>query len=134
MGGTLQKNHSMTFNGLQMAALVKLAEAITRADGKIKNEEVAVQALELSLFGISDDATKGILNTAKALDYGHAISIVSTMTLEQKKHVTGFLAAVMASDGDIADSELEVWRLISTLASLPTMTVREALSFWKDNK
>lgn len=123
----------MTFNGLQMAAIVKLANAMTLADGKIQKEEVAVQALELTLFGVSGDATNGILNASEALDYGHAISIVAAMTQEQKKHVTGFLAAVMASDGDVADSEIDMWRLISTLASLPTMSVAEALNYWKSN-
>ena len=36
-------------------------------------------------------------------------------------------------NAEIADSEMTLWRLVSTFASLPTMTVREAITFWTNN-
>lgn len=55
------------------------------------------------------------------------------MNQEQKKYVTGYLATIMAADGEIADSEVTLWRLISTLANLPAMNIGEAITFWKNN-
>lgn len=71
----------------------------------------------------------GFLNLADALDFGHAIAVISAMNQEQKKYVTGYLATIMAADGEIADSEVSLWRLISTLANLPAMNIGEAITF-----
>lgn len=46
-----------------------------------------------------------------------------------EKYVTGYLATIMAADGEIADSEVSLWRLISTLANLPAMNIGEAITF-----
>lgn len=40
----------------------------------------------------------------------------------------------MAVDGEIADSEIELWRLISTFAELPTMSISEATDFWRNHQ
>lgn len=56
------------------------------------------------------------------------------MSDEKKKYATGFLAATMVADGNIDDSELALWKLVSTLASFPTMNIAEALSFWTSHK
>lgn len=123
----------MKYTGVELAAIVKLANAMTMADGKVANEEIAAMVLELAKFGIDENAAKGILAAADAMNYGHAVAVVSAMNLEQKKYVTGYLALIMASDGEIAPSELSLWQLLSTLAQLPTMTVGEALLFWKNH-
>lgn len=124
----------MTLNGLQLAAMLKLAVAMTRADGKVSDEEVTLQTVEFASFGVSGQQAKDILSAMGTLEYGQAIAIVSAMSIDQKKYVTGFLAAIMAADGQIVESEMDMWRLISTLASLPQMTVGEALEFWKKHK
>lgn len=123
----------MIFNELQMIAIAKLAKAMIAADGKVEKTELAAMALEFTKFGVSHDALNRILSNADSMEYGTAIAIVSLMDDAQKKYVTGYLAFIMEADGEIADSEVAMWSLISTLATLPTMTIGQALEFWKNN-
>lgn len=123
----------MIFNELQMIAIAKLAKAMIAADGKVEKTELAAMALEFTKFGVLHDALNRILSNADSMEYGTAIAIVSLMDDAQKKYVTGYLAFIMAADGEIADSEVATWSLISTLAKLPTMTIGQALEFWKNN-
>ena len=123
----------MQFNGLELSAIVKLAKAMAAADGKIAKEELTVIALNLAKFGVSQADSENFLTLSDAMEFGHAIALVAAMDNEQKKYVAGYLASIMVADGEIADSEMTLWRLVSTFASLPTMTVREAITFWTNN-
>ncbi|WP_262279327.1 TerB family tellurite resistance protein [Hallella absiana] len=123
----------MTFNELQMIAIAKLAKAMIAADGKVEKTELAAMALEFTRFGVSPDALDRILSNADSMESGTAISIISLMNEAQKKYVTGYLAFIMAADGEVADTEVSMWSLISKLANLPTMTIGQALAFWKNN-
>ena len=123
----------MKYTGLELSAIVKLANAMVMADGKVANEEIAAMSIELAKFGVDENAAKSIIGAADAMEYGHAVAVVAAMNLEQKKDVTGYLAFIMAADGEIAASEVSMWQLLSTLAQLPTMTVAEALLFWNNH-
>lgn len=123
----------MEYKGIELSAIVKLANAMVMADGKVANEEIAAMSIELAKFGVDENAAKSIIGAANAMEYGHAVAVVAAMNLEQKKYVTGYLAFIMAADGEIAASEVSMWQLLSTLAQLPTMTVAEALLFWNNH-
>ena len=123
----------MTFNGKQLAALVKMGISMAAADGKFADEEKAAIVFELAQFGVSADQAQGLLLVAQAMDASEALSVLSSMTNEQKKYATGYLAVIMASDGEIADSEVKMWQLICTLSSFPTMNIGEALNFWRQH-
>ena len=103
------------------------------ADGKVHENEKKVLALEMVKFGVDEAKFEHLWNKALSMDAADAIIFVSNMNDEEKKHVTAFLAAVMASDGNIDNTELALWKLISTLASLPIMTVQEAVKYWMNN-
>lgn len=123
----------MKYIGIELSAIVKLANAMVMADGKVANEEIAAMSIELAKFGVDENAAKSIIGAADAMEYGHAVAVVAAMNLEQKKYVTGYLAFIMAADGEIAATEVSMWQLLSTLAQLPTMTVAEALLFWNNH-
>lgn len=123
----------MKYTGIELSAIVKLANAMVMADGKVANEEIAAMSIELAKFGVDENAAKSIIGAADAMEYGHAVAVVAAMNLEQKKYVTGYLAFIMAADGEIAATEVSMWQLLSTLAQLPTMTVAEALLFWNNH-
>ena len=123
----------MKYTGIELSAIVKLANAMVMADGKVANEEIAAISIELAKFGVDENAAKSIIGAADAMEYGHAVAVVAAMNLEQKKYVTGYLAFIMAADGEIAATEVSMWQLLSTLAQLPTMTVAEALLFWNNH-
>lgn len=123
----------MKYTGIELSAIVKLANAMIMADGKVANEEIAAMSIELAKFGVDENAAKSIIGAADAMEYGHAVAVVAAMNLEQKKYATGYLAFIMAADGEIAATEVSMWQLLSTLAQLPTMTVAEALLFWNNH-
>lgn len=123
----------MKYTGIELSAIVKLANAMIMADGKVANEEIAAMSIELAKLGVDENAAKSIIGAADAMEYGHAVAVVAAMNLEQKKYVTGYLAFIMAADGEIAATEVSMWQLLSTLAQLPTMTVAEALLFWNNH-
>lgn len=123
----------MTYTGQQLAALLKMGISMAAADGRIADEEKVALVMELANFGVSSDQAQGLLASAQAMDAGHAFSVLSTMSSEQKKYATGYLAVIMASDGEIADSEVKMWQLICTLSSFPIMNFRDAMSFWNEH-
>ncbi len=120
----------MTFNGLEMSAVTKLALVMAAADGKVEKTELAYMALEMTRFGIKD--AEPILNGAQAMDPTIAMAIVEKFDYERKKYVAAYLGAMMAADGDIADKELAIWRLTSTLCGLPSMNIQEAINHIKN--
>lgn len=123
----------MTYNGKQLAALVRLGLAMAQADGHVDQVEQETIASELRSFGVDEDNAPAIIASAALMEASEAIATMAMMTTEQKKYATGYLAAIMASDGEIADSEVKMWQLICTLASFPTMNIQEALNFWTNN-
>lgn len=86
-------------------------------------------ALELARFGVSESDLPLLLATAQAMKPTDELLIVNNMNDEQKKYVAAFLGTLMAVDGEIAEDEMKLWRLTSTLCSLPTMNVAEAIQY-----
>ena len=119
----------MTFSGFQLTAILKLAKAMVFADGKVTAEESVILVSEFSRFGVPSDNFNVMLNESDKMKASEALAIVASLTNSQKKHVCGYLAAVMTADG-VDETELALWSFISTIAQLPTMTIQEAVEFW----
>ena len=43
--------------------------------------------------------------------------------------MAAYLGTIMAVDGDINDREMALWKLLSQICGLPTMTVADAVSY-----
>lgn len=123
----------MTLNGEQLSALVKMGVAMALADGKVEDVEQVAIAFELIKFGVSQQQAAQIISNSESMSPSEALATLSVMTTDQKKYATGYLAAIMASDNDIADEEVKLWQLICTLGGFPTMNIKEALMFWKNH-
>lgn len=121
----------MEFSGKELSALVKMGVAMAAADGKLADEEKAAIVLGMAEFGLDEEAVKAHLALAKSMTPVQALSILTAMDISQQKFATGFLATVMVSDGDIDDSEVKLWQLVCTLCGFPTMTIAEAVEFWR---
>ncbi len=119
----------MTFNGIEMSAIAKLALAMAAADGNVEKSELTYIALELARFGVKD--ADPILKGAEDMDPTIALTVVSKMTSDEKKYVAAYLGTLMAVNGDIDDKELSLWRLTSTLCGLPSMNIQEAINYIK---
>jgi hypothetical protein len=122
----------MTFTGIEMAAITKLALAMAAADDRVEKSELAYIALELARFGVKD--ADPILKGADEMDPTIALSIVANMTPKEKKYVAAYLGTLMAVNGDIDEKELSLWRLTSSLCGLPTMNITEAINYVKNMK
>ena len=120
----------MNYSGLELASVVKVAIDMAAVDGIFADEERVLIINELSKFGVDPLQAAQLLIRARDMKPSEAISIIGKMNSEQKKYVSGFLAAIMVSDGNIAESEVKLWTLVSLFASLPDMDVAEALEFW----
>lgn len=122
----------MTYNGKQLAALIKMGIAMAAADGRFTDEEKIAIAMELANFGVDEQIVPFLLSSAQEMDAAEAFTVLSSMDTEQKKYATGYLAVIMAVDG-IEESEINMWKLISTLAGFPPMTIQQALEFWNNH-
>lgn len=120
----------MEFNGLQLAAMVNAGMAMILADGRIQADEMSIGLSGIKRFALNDDDFQAILQRSKSLTRAEMISILSSMTNEQKKYVYGYLVTIMASDKDIDQSEAKLLQLISDLADFPKMSMTDAAAFW----
>lgn len=116
-----------------MAAVIKAANAMIAADGRIDQAETQLLSRELINFGVEPQQLPQLLELSKVMEPTTMLATLAAMNESQKKYVSGFLATIMISDGDIDDSEMKLWQLTSTLMGCPTMTLQEALEYWGNN-
>jgi uncharacterized tellurite resistance protein B-like protein len=123
----------MQFSGKEMAALLKAAKLMALADGRMTEDEKKVMIADLKSFGVNIDTLQSVAMeaAADAMEGAEVLAVLSAMNSEQKKYACGYLASVMAADGEIHNKEVELWTLISLLAGFPTMSAGEAIAFWQ---
>lgn len=117
----------MFFTNQELAAILRLAHAMANADNKITSEETLVIVNEMSRFGIDQNKGRLIGEMGANMSYAECCQVVSKMTAEEKRYVTAFLGTLICVDGDIKDSEMKLWSLMSALCDLPTMNIMEAV-------
>ena len=123
----------MNFNGIQMSAVIKAANAMIAADGRIDEAETQLLSRELINFGVQPGQLPQLLELSQVMEPTTMLATLASMNDSQKKYVSGFLATIMVSDGDIDDAEMKLWQLTSTLMGCPTMSLQEALEYWANN-
>ncbi len=123
----------MKFNKVEMMAIMNMVHAMMIADGKIEEEETSVISSEMIKFGIPLEDFKEIFLRGRDMEPSFAVEIVSKMSYEQKKYVAAYLGTIMAADRDIDDKEMALWRLLSQVCGLPTMSVKDAVFYMAAN-
>lgn len=122
----------MNFQGVELAAITKLAKLMCAADGIVDKNELTVIAIELTRFGVSREEAEDIVKAADALEVEQTLPIIKALDEEGRKYVGAYLATIMTSDGHIDESEVKMWNLVSMLCGLPDMSITEALEFIKE--
>ena len=122
----------MTFNGKELIAIIKMAKAMVKADGKIEPSELSVMAVELARFGVPENQLKTLLKASDNMETSQALVLINEMDEERKKYVASYLGVIMVSDGAVNEQELILWNLVSTLCSLPEMNITEAINNMKN--
>lgn len=116
-------NYSRT----QLAAIIKVAEAMIAVDGKVENVETALYGREMVRIKVSAEEFEAAYQQSCNLKYGEALKTISMFSHTEKKHVAALLLAIMAIDGNIDESEQKLWSFVSNLCSFPSITVKDVL-------
>lgn len=120
------------FSNLQISAIIRAGIVLSEIDGKTDSSEAAVMAATLFGFvGCNESEYKSIMSSVESMNEDVMLSILSSMNEEQKKFVCGFLSTIIIADGKIDDSEIRMWRVFTTLARLPQMSIQEAGKYFK---
>ncbi len=121
----------MDFNNLELSAVLKAGKCMVLADGKVEDEEMKVLTLGMAEFGVTPDHLKILLALSDAMTPATMLATLAALDDSQKKFVCGFLATIMVCDGDVDDAEVKLWQLTSYLAGFPTMSMAEAVDYWR---
>lgn len=132
-GAAGTKIYIMVLSNNELAAVLKLGLDMLMADGKVHKNEKKIIATEMMRFGVDETKIEYLSNKAISMTAAVALTFISNMDEEEKKHVAAFLAAVMVADDDIDDKEKALWRFVTAQASLPEMTIQEAVDYWKNH-
>ena len=122
----------MQFNKVEMMAIMSMVHAMMIADGKLEDEETSLISSEMIKFGVPLEDFKDIFTKGQNMEPSVAADIVTKMTYPQKKYVAAYLGALMAIDSDIDNREMALWRLISQICGLPSMTVADAVKYMSE--
>lgn len=123
----------MTLNSQQLAAIIKAGVAMVNADGKVEKNELIVLLHELVKFNVPEDQVPMLLALAESMEASEMFLHLKSLSTDVQKYVSGYLATIMISDGDINDQEVNVWQLTCTLAGFPTMSLHEAVEYWRNH-
>lgn len=118
----------MYFTNEEKKAIVSVASGMLLADGSVDAKEVAFNAIVFKALGISQDELKYGLETPLS----DALQVIKKMLPHEKRFVAAYLGSVIIADGDISDRETTLWRAISTICELPTMSLAESPSIMKE--
>ena len=119
----------LSFSNVEMAAIIKTAMAMATADGKVEDNEKAMIAIEAARFNLGSDKFESLLKLSTSMSATDSLAMIAAMDAAEKRYVAAYLGAMIAADGDIDDKEMSLWRLVSTLCDLPTMTIVDAIDY-----
>jgi len=123
----------MNFKGIELTAMLSAGMFLSNADGHVADEEKEILVRELKSFNVTDEEARLYLSVAIDMSVEYTVQVLKEMSSDAKKYACGYLGAVMLCDGNVDDSEMEAWRAFSGACDFPTMTLGEALEFWKNN-
>lgn len=118
----------MKYTVKELAALVHLAVTMSQIDGNTDNIEKHAITSGLTRLGVDAADASDIFSKAVGMNAAEALSVVTAFSDEQKKAAACYLAKIMASNGEMTDAEMKLWKLICRLGSFPQMKISEALS------
>ena len=123
----------MKLKGIELTAILSAGMILSSADGHVTDEEKEILIKELSAFNVTDQEAETYLDVAVDLTLDQTVEILKAMSPEAKTYACGYLGAVMLCDGDVDENEMDGWKAFSSACDFPTMTLGEALDFWRNN-
>ena len=119
------------FKSEELFAIYKVASMMANADGVVYPDEEKCISDEMAHLGVATpEESKSVEDNGLAMKPLAAMNIISDFNNEQKRYINAFLGSIISIDGDIADAELALWRLVGELCDLPKMSVRQAINLF----
>ena len=115
----------MKYNVKELAALVHLAVTMSQIDGNADNIEKHAITSGLSRLGVDAADASDIFVKAVSMNAAEALAVVTAFSDEQKKAAACYLANIMASNGEMTDAEVKLWKLICKLGGFPRNSIQE---------
>ena len=121
-----------TFSKDEIVAVYKAAYLMVVVDGKVLSQEIKMVNDAMHKFGVMDICKlEEIKALAEKTTIEECYGQLAFLDNEQKRFVSAMLGAISSSDGDIDDTELELWREICSNSDLPKMNNRQAIAIFQ---
>lgn len=116
----------------ELEAVYKAADLMVLSDGKVLPEEIATVEEAMKKLGVARPCEQeSIKVNAQKMSDVECYGVLAFLDAEQKKFVSSILGTISSSDGDIDDTELELWRNICNKCDLPIMNIRQAINIFQ---
>ncbi len=117
----------MNLTGNQLAALMYVAKEVVNVDQVVTDEESAVFTNVFSKFGLDSEERTLLIEAAQNYDAEDAIEVVKNLGPDQKEFASAIVTLLIAADGELADSELDVYTNLLKVCGLPYLTIERAI-------
>jgi len=119
----------MNLSQNERMAVFNFLKVMVWADGKLDAKERIIAMLEPIRMGVDPSELEEFEQEASKLEFSDALEAIAHMNAENKKFTAALLGAAMYVDGEVDEEELKLWRFVTEICSLPTMTVKEASEY-----
>lgn len=123
----------MTLNGKQLAAVMKAALIASKADGEACASELKLIANEMANFNLTSNQFSTLYDVADEMSVDEMVGALKSLDYSTQKYVMGFLVAVVAADGRLAEDEAKACTAIFTLCEFPDVSIDDAFMYWRNN-
>lgn len=116
----------MEFSKIEKISILNLALTMAYIDGKMTDSEQNALLIPTKTFGDTQEEFNELLKEAQKIKATNSVAVVSNMDDEQKMYAAAYLGTIVAADNHLDSAELKLWKLITNICELPTMTASAA--------
>ena len=117
---------NINFNREELAAVLKMVNAMIAVDGKIEDVETSLLGREMVRLKVNESEFNIAYNRSGEMKYGEALRTISMFDWPRKKYLSAFLGTIIAIDGELNTDEIKLWNYTAELCELPCLSLEEA--------
>ena len=117
---------NIQFSREELAAVLKMANAMIAVDGKIEDVETSLLGREMIRLRVNENEFNNAYRRSEEMKYSEALRTISLFDWPRKKYLGAFLGTIMAIDGEIDANETKLWNYTAELCELPLLSIEEA--------
>lgn len=116
----------MEFSKIEKISILNLAVTMAYIDGKMTESEQNALFIPTKTFGDTEADFKALMVEAQKIKATNSVAVVAQMNDEKKMYAAAYLGTIVAADDHVDNAELKLWKLITNICELPTMTATAA--------